>query len=264
MPYVANQTILQTALIYGINSVREALLADSRPVKRIYLEEGHKRRAAVEEIRNLARQAGIRVDVLARKAFSGKCPAKAAQGVAAETWTKKPLPLDALLDIPARKEEKSFFILLDGVEDPRNLGAIIRTAEASGVHGIVLPSRRSATLGPTASKTSAGAMESMNFSVVTNIKSAISIMKDRGIFIVGVEAGKGHSPWSVELVGPVAVVLGGEGRGIRPTVLSGCDLLVSLPQIGQINSLNVSVATGMLLYEILRQRAGALGVKNSY
>jgi len=246
---------LQTALIFGINSVREALLADSKPVRRVYLEEGHKRRAAVEEILELARRADIRVDLLTRKAFNDKCPAKAAQGVAAETRTKRPLPLDALLDIPAEKGEKPFFVLLDGVEDPRNLGAIIRTAEASGVHGIVLPSRRSATLGPTAAKTSAGALEFMNFSVVTNIKSAMSTMKDRGILIVGVEAEKGHSPWQEDLGGPVAVVLGGEGRGIRPTVLSGCDLIVSLPQLGRINSLNVSVAAGMLLYEILRQRA---------
>lgn len=255
MSHAAKQPVLRKVLVFGINPVREALLADSKPVKCVYFEEGRKRRAAFEEIRELALRAGIRVELLPKKVFSGKCPSKAAQGVAAETLEKKPLPLNALLDIPVEKDETPFFVLLDGVEDPRNLGAIIRTAEACGVHGIVLPSRRSATLGPTAAKTSSGALESMNFSVITNIKRAISAMKDRGIFIVGVEPEKGPSPWRVDLRGPVAVVLGGEGRGIRPTVLSSCDLFVSLPQLGRINSLNVSVATGMLLYEILRQRA---------
>ena len=248
---------MEKALIFGINSVREALLADSRHVRRVFLEEGHRRRMAVEEIRELARRADIRVDVLPRKAFSGKCPDKAAQGIAAEVEAKKSLPLDALLDIPAKRGEDPLFILLDGVEDPRNLGAIIRTAEASGVHGMVLPSRRSASFGSTAAKTSAGAMEFMDFSVVTNIKGAMDAMKSRGIFIVGVEAGRGGSPWKMDFEGPVAIILGSEGRGVRPTVLSACDFLVSLPQLGRINSLNVSVAAGMLLYEVLRQRAGA-------
>lgn len=245
------------SLIYGINSVREALAAGRR-IRRLYIAEGHTgtARRAVGEILELAGKAGVRADVMPRGAFMRKCPHQSAQGVAAEVWTKTPVSLDELLEIPARRGEPPFFILVDGVEDPRNLGAIFRSAEVAGVHGIVVTERRCAPVGATVAKTSAGAVEHMDFAVVTNIKRAIEAMREAGIAIFAAEADGNMPPWKVDLAGPVALLLGSEGQGVRPTVRAACDGVISIPQRGHVNSLNVSVSAGMLLYEALRQRLG--------
>lgn len=210
---------------------------------------------ALRSVLATAREKGIRVDMVSREAFRKKCPHKSGQGVMAEVMATRTIPLEEMLDIPARKGERAFFMLLDGVEDPRNLGAVIRAAESSGVHGLVLPSRRSASLGATAARTSAGAMEFLDFTVLSNIKTAVAAMQDQGIRVFGAEAGRGEPPWRLDFKGDVALVLGGEGRGVRPSLLSACDAIVSLPQYGRLNSLNISVAAGMLAYEVMRQRS---------
>jgi len=241
-------------ILIGINPVREALIAGQRPIRRVVLQDGVEGRASVREILGLARKAGVRVDRLGKRAFQSKFPFKAAQGVAADILPKKPLVLEELLEIPGKRKEPALFVLLDGVEDPRNLGAIVRTAEASGVHGMLIPLRRSAPMGTTVAKTSAGALEFVDFSQVVNLRNSADRLRERGITLVGAQAGSPRMAWQADFTGPVAIVLGGESQGLRPIISRTCDLVVSLPRLGSVNSLNVAVAAGMLLYEVRRQR----------
>jgi len=239
--------------IYGIHPVRELLGGGKRRTRRVVLRDDLRKPVAAE-IGILARRRGIRVEGMSRTAFESRFAGHRSQGVVAEVFERDPMDLSDLLEIPGKQGQSALFLLIDGVEDPRNLGAIIRSAEAAGVHGVVLPARRSAPLGETAARASAGAVDVVDIAVVPNIKHAISAMQEQGIAVVGAEAGKGVFPWRIDLTGNLAIVVGGEGRGVRPTVLSRCDAVASLPQLGRLNSLNVSVAAGMLLYEVARQR----------
>jgi 23S rRNA (guanosine2251-2'-O)-methyltransferase len=174
--------------------------------------------------------------------------------MAASIEQKGYVSLDELLLIPGKRGQRPFFVVLDEVEDPRNLGAVLRTAEAAGVHGVVIQKRRQAGLGPLAVKASAGASEHIAVAAVPNIKNAIYKMKEMGVAVVGAEAGGKTLPWDANLGGPLALVVGSEGRGLRRTVKEKCDLVVSLPMRGHVNSLNTSVAAGVLIYEALRQK----------
>jgi len=242
------------ASLVGVNPVREALVAGRRPIRRVLVQEGSEGRPAVREISALARKAGIRVDSLPRPVFHSRFPGKGVQGVAAEVMAKHPLDLDELLRASSSRRDPALFVLLDGVEDPRNVGAVVRAAEATGVHGLVLPTRRSAPIGATVAKTSAGALEFVEFAQVVNIRNAVDRMKEAGITVAGADADAPLPAWKADLGGPLAIVLGGEDQGLRPVVRKACDVLVSLPREGSVNSLNVSVAAGMLLYEVRRQR----------
>jgi 23S rRNA (guanosine2251-2'-O)-methyltransferase len=162
--------------------------------------------------------------------------------------------LDDLLQRVSDEKRVLFLIVLDGVEDPHNLGAIIRTAEAAGADGVVIPERRAAGLTPVVSKSSAGAIEYLPVVRVVNLFQALEEIKKRGGWVVGLSE-KGRASYdSVDLARPVALVLGGEGSGLRPRTLSACDDLVALPMLGRVSSLNVSVAAGIMAYEVLRQR----------
>ena len=239
--------------VYGIHPVRELLRGGKRRARRVVLRDDLRKHISAE-MGVLARKQGARVERLGRAVFDSRFSGHRSQGVAAEVFERDPMGLADLLEIPGKKGCPALFLLLDGVEDPGNLGAIIRTAEAAGIHGIVLPARRSAPLGETAARASAGALDAVDFAVVPNIKHAISAMRERGITVVAAEAGEGDFPWKLDLTVDLAIVVGGEGSGVRPTVRSRCDVVASLPQLGKLNSLNVSVATGMLLYEVSRQR----------
>jgi len=238
--------------IYGLNPVFEALRA-GRKIKSIYLSSGKGVSPRVLEVEQEAEERKI----LLRKAdisfFHANFP-KGHQGVVAEVSPKTYVDMEELLAIPSRKGELPLFIVLDGIEDPRNFGAILRVADAAGVHGIVIQSHRSVTLSAEVSKASAGAVEYVSVSLVSNIKHAISEMKERGIMIVGAEAEAERVAWNTDLNVPLALVIGSEGKGLRKTVKESCDFLISIPMKGMINSLNVSVATGILAFEILRQR----------
>lgn len=236
--------------IYGVNPVIEAVRS-GRNIIRIYISRGRKEK--LDFILKEAERRHIDLRILDKEFFGSRFP-KGHQGIAALTAGRAYLSVEDLLDIPAQKGEEAFFVLLDCIEDPRNVGAIIRTAEAAGVHGIILQAYRSASLGPEAVKTSAGAIEYVPVSIVPNIKNAIRLMKDKGISVIGAEAGDNPAPWETDLSGPLGVVIGSEGRGLRRTVKDICDIIVSIPMRGRINSLNVSVATGILLFEILRQK----------
>ena len=176
------------------------------------------------------------------------------QGVVAEIDIPPFLTLNELLLIPSQRQEPPFFVILDSIEDPRNFGAIVRTAEAAGVHGIIFPSHRSAGIGPAVFKTSSGALEHIPLSQVVNIKHSIELFTEQGISIIGTAGEATQSIWSVDLTVPVAVVLGSEEKGLKRTVRERCDAVVTIPMKGKIDSLNVSVAAGIVIFEVLRQR----------
>ncbi len=236
--------------IYGLNPVLEAIRA-GRNIKGIFISSS--RHDKVPEIKKEAEDRRIPVKILDRNFFDSTFR-KGHQGVAAEVFPKGYVDLDELLDIPSKKKETPLFIILDCIEDTRNLGAILRVADAAGVHGIVIQSHRSATLGSEVSKVSAGAVEYVPVSMAANIKYAIHEMKKLGITVVGAEAEAEKTVWDINLKVPSALVIGSEGKGLRKTVSKSCDVLVKLPMQGKISSLNVSVAAGIFAFEILRQR----------
>jgi len=241
---------LASEWIYGLNPVIEALKA-GRDIKKIFLSSNRH-----EKIEGIKKEAGLRKIPLkiADPFFFDQQFSKGHQGIAAEVAVKGYISLDELLNIPAARKEPPLFVILDCIEDPRNLGAILRVADAAGIHGIIIQSHRSAGLGAEVSKVSAGAVEYVPVCMVTNIKHAIHELKEKEITIIGAEAAGENSIWDIDLSMPVALVIGSEGKGLRKTVGSLCDLLANIPMLGKINSLNVSVATGILAFEIMRQR----------
>jgi len=238
--------------IYGLNPVLEAMRA-GRAIKRILLSSSKQDSTKVLEIQREAEKRNISLITTDIDFFHAHFP-KGHQGVAAEVLPKTYIALGELLEIPSRRDEPPLFIILDCIEDPRNFGAILRVADAAGVHGIVIQSRRSATLGSEVAKASSGAIEYVPVSMVANIKHAIREMKERGITVIGAEAGGARLVWDVDLTVPLALVIGSEGRGLRRTVRERCDTIMSLPMRGRISSLNVSTAVGIITFEILRQR----------
>lgn len=232
--------------VQGLHAVREALEASPRRIRKIVLAEG-KLDARAREILALARTHGIPVYREPRERLGRTIH----QGVVAELtgfeWR-------ALEDLLAEAPKPEFFLALDQVEDPRNLGAVLRTADGAGVHGIVVPQRRTAPPSEAAAAASAGALFHSPMARVTNLSDALTLLKERGLWVVGL-APEAPKPWySFDFRSPVALVVGSEGKGLRPRVAAHCDELVSLPQRGKVQSLNLSVAAGIVLYEVVRQR----------
>jgi 23S rRNA (guanosine2251-2'-O)-methyltransferase len=246
---------MSTDKIIGINPVLEALKA-GRPIHRLLVADQRKPDRGVQAILRLAREAGIEVRFSHRDALDRESPGSLHQGVIAYAAAKRYATLDDILRIPEIRREVPLFLVLDGVEDPRNLGAVLRTADAAGVHGVVIPERRAAGLTETVAKAAAGAMEHVPVVKVANIANCLETFKKAGVWVAGAEAGGETVFWEADLSLPTALVMGGEDRGVRRLVRERCDYLLSLPLRGAISSLNVSVATGILLYEALRQRAG--------
>jgi 23S rRNA (guanosine2251-2'-O)-methyltransferase len=237
--------------IYGLNPVAEAMRA-GRKIKTLYLSSSR-----YEKVEWLKREAA-RLDIPVKTIdpiFFDESFGKGHQGIAAQVPQKKLISLDDLMAIPDRKGEPPLFFVLDCIEDPRNLGAVLRVADAAGVHGIVLQAYRSVSMSAEVAKVSAGSVEYVPVSLVANIKNAIREMKNAGILIVGTEASAEKTIWDQDLSGPLGLVVGSEGKGLRRTVREHCDVLVKIPMRGMINSLNVSVATGICAFEILRQKS---------
>jgi 23S rRNA (guanosine2251-2'-O)-methyltransferase len=241
---------LPDAWIYGLNPVLEAIRS-GREIRTVVVSAS--RRDHLLLIEKEATSRGVKFRREDPAFFDGKFP-KGHQGVAALVAPRDYLGLEELLEIPSRKGGIPLFLILDCLEDPRNLGAILRVADAGGVHGVVIQSHRSADLGPGAVKASAGAAEHIPVAMVANVKHAMREMKEAGITVVGAEAEEGSVAWEKDLSIPLALVIGAEGRGLRRTVKESCDLLVSLPMKGRVNSLNAAVAAGIIIFEIMRQR----------
>ena len=239
--------------IFGINPVLEALRS-GRPIQRLLVADQRKADRDLKEILQLARSSGVELRMANRDALNREAPNTTPQGVIAIVSAREYAELEDVLKIPALKGQTPLFLILDGVEDPRNLGAILRSADAAGVHGVVIPERRAVGLTDTVAKAAAGALEYVPVAKVVNIVNTIEALKKAGVWIVGAEAGGDTVYWDADFIRPTALVLGGEDKGVRRLVREHCDYLVSLPLMGKISSLNVSVAAGALLFEVLRQR----------
>jgi 23S rRNA (guanosine2251-2'-O)-methyltransferase len=239
--------------IFGINSVTEALKARGRAFEWVGMaKERHDLRLQrlIEECRKI----GIPVRFVQRTELDRMAGNAAHQGVVAVTSAKQYNDLDDV--IAAKRGEYSLMVVLDGVEDPHNLGAILRTADAAGADGVVIPERRAAGVTGTVTKASAGASEHLPIAKVTNIARTIEDLKDKNIWTVGLDERGPQTYDALNYKMDCAIVLGAEGKGLHDLVKKKCDFLVSIPMLGKVPSLNVSVAAGIVLYEVVRQRRG--------
>lgn len=235
----------------GRNPVMEALRA-GKTIEKILVAKGS-REGAVRDILRMAREKGIVVQEVDRKRLDGMSQTGAHQGIIALVVPYEYVSVDDILEGAWRAGEPPFVVVLDCIEDPHNLGAIIRTAECCSVHGIIIPKRKAVGITPTVVKASAGAVEYVPVAKVTNIASTLEYLKERGLWVVGAEAQA--TPYDAQdMKGPIALVIGGEGKGLRRLVKEKCDFLVGIPMRGRINSLNASVAAAILMYEVFRQR----------
>jgi 23S rRNA (guanosine2251-2'-O)-methyltransferase len=238
-------------VIFGVLPVLEALRAGSRTVDKIFVADGaHERRLA--EILELARQKGIVVSRVPRQKLGDIAGSDAShQGVVAHTASASYAGADEIID---NASDDALILILDGVEDPRNFGAILRTAECAGASGVLIPERRSVGLTETVAKSSAGATEYVKVAKVANLNRTIQELKEKNVWVVGTtaDAEMDHTEWDWSR--PTALVLGSEGKGLHRLVAENCDVLVKIPMYGKIQSLNVSVATGVILFEARRQR----------
>jgi 23S rRNA (guanosine2251-2'-O)-methyltransferase len=238
--------------IYGLHTVRALLRRSPQRVLRVYLQQG-RADARATEIESLARAAGRgleRVDAQRLRSWVGDA---AHQGVLAEVEPLAPLSEDAFYSQLGATRDP-LLLALDGVQDPHNLGACLRTADACGALAVIVPRDRAATLNATTRKVAAGAAETTPVVTVTNLSRSLKLIKDTGAWIVGADAAATQRADQVDLTGGRCLVMGAEGTGLRELTRRNCDWLVSLPSFGSAESLNVSVAAGMLLYEALRQR----------
>ncbi len=238
-------------IITGRNPVSEALRS-GRAVDTLYIAKGELS-GSVKVIAALAKEKHIPIKEVDRKKLDYMTGGANHQGIAALAAVKEYSTVDDIFALAEERGEKPFIIVLDGIEDPHNLGAVIRTAECAGAHGIIIPSRRAAGLNFTVGKSSAGALEYVPVARVTNIAAAIDELKERGCWVYGADM-DGQCYCSTDLTGACALVIGSEGRGLGRLVREKCDVILSLPMRGRINSLNASVAAGVLMYEFMRQR----------
>ena len=237
-------------LIVGRNAVTEALRA-GRPLDSVLVARGE-RQGSIPALIAKAKQAQVPVKEVDVRKLDAMC-GQNHQGIAAIAACKEYATLEDLFALAAERGEPPFFIVCDELEDPHNLGAVVRTPEAGGAHGVVIPKRRAAGLTGAVYKASAGAIEYMPVARVTNLVDALEEMKQRGMWIYGLDM-DGETWCQADLTGAVAIVIGSEGRGIGQLVRKTCDVILSMPMKGKINSLNASVAGGILMYEVARQR----------
>lgn len=243
---------MSNELIFGFHSVEAILRSAPERFLEIYALKGRddKRLTAVV---NEARKFGISVQFMQRKALDNKAKDEQHQGIIANVKAARMLNEKDLDDIIA-KETTPFFLVLDGVTDPHNLGACLRSADAAGVHGVIVPKDKSAKLNGTARKVACGAAETVPFIQVTNLARTLRDIKEAGVWVVGTAGETDTTLFNANLTGPMAVVMGAEGDGMRRLTREHCDELVKIPMVGTVSSLNVSVATGICLFEVLRQR----------
>jgi 23S rRNA (guanosine2251-2'-O)-methyltransferase len=242
----------------GIHAVKEALEAQ-RPIDRIAIAKG-RQDTRVEEIVQLARQQGVPVRFEDRGQLDRLANSKDHQGVVALAAARAAANLEEILakaNASAGHGHLGLIVLLDGVEDPHNLGAIVRTALAAGAHGVVIPERRAAGLTDSVARASAGALAHLPVAKVTNLVRTMEELKEAGYWLVGLDEQGEKNYTEVDYTSPVGIVLGGEGQGLHELTRKRCDFVVSLPTTGPVKSLNVSVAAGVVLFEALRQRRNA-------
>lgn len=238
-------------LIFGRNAVTE-LLKSGRSVNKIFIAEGS-RDGSIQKIFALAKTAGIVVEFVNRDKLDKICGGRH-QGVIAMAAAANYSTVEEILELAESKHEPPFLILLDELEDPQNFGAILRTAEAVGVHGVIIPKRRSVQLNATVFKTSAGAAEYVKVAQITNVAQTLKNLRGLGLKVVGSDMSAEIDFRRADLTGGIVLIIGSEGKGMRRLTRENCDELIKIPMVGKINSLNASAAGAVLMYEIFSQR----------
>ncbi|HZX41681.1 MAG TPA: 23S rRNA (guanosine(2251)-2'-O)-methyltransferase RlmB [Myxococcaceae bacterium] len=247
----------ETRTVHGIHPVLEALRAHPGDVERVYVLDGSVAPRAAAEILSRAREARVKVERLSRERLAAMVEGGVHQGVAARLREFAYASLEEVLARAAASGRPPLVVVLDGLQDPHNLGAVIRSADALGVHGVVLPRDRSVGVTATVARASAGAVEHVPVARVTNLSRALEVLKTSGLWVAAADPEGDQALWDARLEGPLAVVVGAEGGGVRPGVLKHCDLRLRIPMAGQVGSLNASVSAALVLYEVARQRSGA-------
>jgi 23S rRNA (guanosine2251-2'-O)-methyltransferase len=240
--------------VWGRNPVLEILRGGGRRTNEIAVLAGG--RGPLSEIVALARRAGVKVSYRTRDQLTAIAGTDAHQGVVARIAFQEYVDLERLLAIPADRGEVPFFLVLDQVQDPRNFGAVLRSAAAFGVHGVVVAKHHAVGLTDAVARTSMGAVEHVPVARETNLVAAIEAVKASGVWVYGTAVSGAVPVWATDLRGPVCLVLGGEGEGVRPLVARTCDALVTIPMSGGVGSLNVAAAAAIACYEVARQRDG--------
>ena len=251
-PRETAQESLPEDMIEGRNAVTEALRS-GRTINKVFLADGDTDRA-LGRLAAMAKESGAVVVRVDRRKLNDMSPTGAHQGIMAAVAAHDYATVDDMLNAAQEKGEAPLLVICDELSDPHNLGAILRSAECAGAHGVIIPKHRSAGLTAVVGKTSAGAAEHLPVARVANISAALQELKDRGLWVYGAAA-EGSSPmWETDLTGPLALVIGSEGEGLGRLVRERCDFLVSIPLRGKVSSLNASTAAAVLMYEVLRQK----------
>ncbi len=238
--------------VEGRNAVLE-LLESGRDINKIYVSDGEKH-GSINKIIALAKQKKILINEISKTKLSQMAQTENYQGVIAIVPPFEYCDIDDILNYAKEKKEKPFILILDEIEDPHNLGSIIRTAETAGAHGIIIPKRRSASVNSTVTKVSAGAVEFMNICRVNNINDAINYLKQNDVWIYGTDISAKRFYYDEDYTGGIGIVIGNEGKGMGSLVKKNCDFLVKIPMKGKITSLNASVSAGIVMYEVVKQR----------
>ena len=238
--------------IEGRNSVLE-LLESGKDINKIFVTRGEKH-GSINKIIAIAKERKIIVVEKDKKQMEEMAQEENYQGVIAIVPPFEYVEIEDILKTAKERNEDPFVVILDGIEDPHNLGSIIRTAETAGVHGIIIPKRRAASVNGTVNKTSAGAVEHMKIARVNNISDSIEELKKQGLWICGTDIETNKYYYNQDLTGPLGIVIGNEGKGISDKVKKNCDFLVKIPMKGKVTSLNASVSTGIIVYEAVKQR----------
>ena len=241
----------ETTLVEGRNAVSE-LLRSGRPVDKLFVAEGAHGRMG--DVIALAKQAGVPVTVCDRRKLDHMSQTGSHQGVIAQAAAHTYATLDELFQAAEDKGEAPLFVVCDGIEDPHNLGAILRSAEAAGAHGVIIPKRRAVGLTGVVARASAGAIEHILVHKAVNLAAALDELKTRGVWVYGAEADGNAALYEADFAGATALVIGSEGNGLSRLTREKCDFLVSIPMRGRVNSLNASNAAAVLLYEAVRRR----------
>ena len=238
----------------GRNALQEALKS-GRTIDKVFIADGDTDRS-LQRLAAEAREAGAVIVPVDRRKLDQMSTTRSHQGVIALAAAHEYYTIDDLLEEAAARGENALLVICDELSDPHNLGAIMRSAECAGAHGVIIPKRRSVGLTATVAKASAGAVEYMKVARVTNINNTINELKEKGVWIFGTAAEGSIPMYKADLTGPAAIVIGNEGDGMSPLVRKNCDVMVHIPMKGRISSLNASAAASILLYEAVRQRLG--------
>ncbi len=253
--YKNNKEQLFDDQVEGRNSVLE-LLESGKDINKIFITRGEKH-GSINKIIAIAKERKVMLVEKDRRQMEQMAQTENYQGVIAVVPPFEYCEIEDILEEASKKQEEPFILILDGIEDPHNLGSIIRTAETAGIHGVIIPKRRAASVNSTVNKVSCGAVEHMKIARVTNISDAIQKLKEAGLWICGTDVNTDKYYYNQDLTGAIGIVIGNEGSGMSEKVKKNCDFLVKIPMKGKVESLNASVSTGIIVYEAVKQKINA-------